>query len=232
MVLRSLGRIVNRASGGDRTTSDLQLWSCTLRRARRLRSRLSRGMAGGRPRKASLRDVHNGCGRCSPGLWLLADRLLLPCSLWLDISRYIWEAASNVITEGWLRDRVQRAIVAFFNPHTARQYERDRCVDLVGEHLSGHRGLQDRLLELSGRRLLCHFQAHERCHADELIRQFLLKYPEAYVVGWSDEAPPQEVKRLLWPWLGPGRRSMVARCRALPPRMSLSSRRAWGGVRV
>ena len=81
----------------------------------------------------------------------------------------------------------------FCNPYTVRQYGRDRCIDLFGEHLAGNRGLQDRLLELSGRRLLCHCKAHERCHADELIRQFLLKYPEAYVMGLSDDAPPQEV---------------------------------------
>ena len=81
----------------------------------------------------------------------------------------------------------------FCNPYTVRQYGRDRCIDLFAEYLAGNRGLQDRLLELSGRRLLCHCKAHERCHADELIRQFLLKYPEACVTGLSDDAPPQEV---------------------------------------
>ena len=113
VVLRSLGKIVNRASWGCRTVSDLRLWTCTLRRTRRLRSLLSRFIAAGRPRfphrcapksgagsdgrftagaqgcgflrgapgrKAALRDVHDGCGRCSPGFWLLTDRLLLPCS--------------------------------------------------------------------------------------------------------------------------------------------------------
>ena len=70
------------------------------------------GFLGGAPGvKAALRDVHDGCERCSPGLWLLTDRLLLSCSLWLNISRYLWEAASNMTTEGWLRDLVLRAIV-------------------------------------------------------------------------------------------------------------------------
>ena len=31
--------------------------------------------------------------------------------VWLDISRFLWEAASNMTTEGWLRDLVLRAIV-------------------------------------------------------------------------------------------------------------------------
>ena len=39
-------------------------------------------------------------------------------------------------------------------------------------------------------------------------------------------------KRSLWPWLEPVRRTMVARRRSLPPRISRSSRRACGGVRV
>ena len=81
----------------------------------------------------------------------------------------------------------------FCNHYTVRQYGRDRCIDLFGEHLAGNRGLQDRLLELSGRRLLCRCKAHGRCHADELIRQFLLKYPEAYAMGLSVDAPLQEV---------------------------------------
>ena len=50
VVLRSLGKIVNRASWGCRTTTDLRLWTCTLRRARRLRSRLSSVMSASRPR--------------------------------------------------------------------------------------------------------------------------------------------------------------------------------------
>ena len=42
VVLRSLGNFENRASWGCRTVSDLRLWINTWRRARRLRSRLSR----------------------------------------------------------------------------------------------------------------------------------------------------------------------------------------------
>ena len=38
--------------------------------------------------------------------------------------------------------------------------------------------------------------------------------------------------RSLWTWLEPGRRSMFARRRALPPRVSRSSPPAWGGPRV
>ena len=162
VVLRSLGSIKNRASWGCRIASDIRLWICTLRRARRLRSLLSRvmdtvrprfphrcvpksvagsdgrctggaqrcGFLGGAPgRKATLRDVHNGCDRCSPGLWLLTGRLLLTCSLWLDNSRYLWEAASNMTTEGWLRDLVLRAIVA--SPLSPRD------AALLKEHLVG-----------------------------------------------------------------------------------------------
>ena len=42
-------------------------------------------------------------------------------------------------------------------------------------------------------RLLYHCKAPERCHANVLIRQLLLKYPEAYVVGLSYDVHPQEV---------------------------------------
>ena len=137
-------KIKSRASWGCWTASDLRLWTCSLRRVRRLRSLLSRVMAAGRPRfrhrcspksgagsddrfavgaqgcgflgdapgrKAALRDVRDGCDRCTPGLWQLTDRLRLTCSLWLDISRFLWEAASNLITEGWLRDLALGAIV-------------------------------------------------------------------------------------------------------------------------
>ena len=106
----------------------------------------------------ALRDVRDGYGRSSPGLWPLADGdfhtgvsrslavgamvdsplaprvvvllgkrlagrlffatcakptdwLLSTCSLWLDILRFLCEAASNSTTEGWLRDRALGAIV-------------------------------------------------------------------------------------------------------------------------
>ena len=68
-------------------------------------------LGGALGRKAALRDVHDGCERCSPGLWLLTVRLLFTCSLWLDTSRYLWEAAFHMTAEGWLRDLVLRAIV-------------------------------------------------------------------------------------------------------------------------
>ena len=94
---------------------------------------------GGVPcRKAALRDVRDGCDRCSPGFWLLTHRLLLTCSLWLDISRYLWEDASNTTTGSLLRDLALRAIVAFCNPHTTKEYGRGTCADLVGEHLAGY----------------------------------------------------------------------------------------------
>ena len=66
------------------------------------------------------------------------------------------------------------------------------------------------LLGLSGRRLLYHWKAPERCHAGELIRQLLL---------WHNG-------------LGDDRRSMMARCRSLPPRTSRSSRWAGCGFRI
>ena len=57
--------------------------------------------------------------------------------------------------------------------------------------------LRNVLLELAGRRLLCHCKTHERYHADELSRQFLLKYTEAYAMGWSDDAPPHAVAQAM-----------------------------------
>ena len=133
VVLRSFVNNKNRTSWGCRITSDLPLWTYTWRRARRLRSLLSRVMAAGRPRfphrcvpksgagsdgrfsggaqgcgfhggapgrKASLRFEPDGCERCSPGLWLLKGRLLLPFSLWLDVSLCLWEAASYETADG------------------------------------------------------------------------------------------------------------------------------------
>ena len=59
----------------------------------------------------ALRDVRDGRDRFLPEFWQLTDRLLTTCSLWLDISRFRWEAASNLTTEGWLRDLSLGAIV-------------------------------------------------------------------------------------------------------------------------
>ena len=103
------------------------------------------GSLGGAPgRNDALRDVHDGCGRCSPGLWLLTGRLLLTCSLWLDNSRYPWEAASNMTTEVWLRDLVLKAIVA--SPLSPRD------ADFWKEHLVGRLARKRTLSTAGGRR--------------------------------------------------------------------------------
>ena len=81
----------------------------------------------------------------------------------------------------------------FCKHYTVSQYWRDRCIDLFGEHFAGYRGLQGRLSELSGPRFLCYYKLHWRYYADELFRLFFPKYPEAYAMGLSSGAPPQEV---------------------------------------
>ena len=58
-----------------------------------------------------LRDVRDGCGRCSPGLWPPADRRFPTAPLWLDLSSFQWEAASNLTADGLLRDLALGSVV-------------------------------------------------------------------------------------------------------------------------
>ena len=59
----------------------------------------------------SLRDVRDGCGRCSPVLLLLADRRFPADPLWLELSRFLWEATSNLTSEVLLRDLALSSVV-------------------------------------------------------------------------------------------------------------------------
>ena len=52
----------------------------------------------------ALCEVLDGRDRFSTGFWQLPDRLLATCSWWWNISRFLWEAASNLISEDWIRD--------------------------------------------------------------------------------------------------------------------------------
>ena len=55
--------------------------------------------------------MRDGRDHCSPEFRRLADRLLSMCLLWLDIARFLCEAASNSITEvGYVTGRRERSM--------------------------------------------------------------------------------------------------------------------------
>ena len=68
---------------------------------------------------------------------------------------------------------------------------RDVAITKFREMLIRDDRLYTSLWTLSGRRLICHCRATERCHADVLIEQFRESFPDAYDRSVGGKGPPE-----------------------------------------
>ena len=68
----------------------------------------------------------------------------------------------------------------YCNTSKVSEVGREMAIDKFRESLLQDQALYRSLWTLSGRRLLCHCQLHEKCHGDVLIQEFSKSYPQAY----------------------------------------------------
>ena len=59
-----------------------------------------------------LRELRDGCGKCSPGRWGLSDRNFPTTDSWERVSGLIWQAVSDWSSNTLLRDLAQCTIIA------------------------------------------------------------------------------------------------------------------------
>ena len=68
----------------------------------------------------------------------------------------------------------------FGNPYTLCDYGRTQAVAKYRQLLDDSPELSSQLINLSGRRLLCHCKRFQQCHADAIIAKFIELHPGAY----------------------------------------------------
>ena len=66
---------------------------------------------------------------------------------------------------------------------------RDAAVESFREHLITNGHLQDQIIRLSGKRLLCHCRENRRCHGDILVKEFQRQFPLAHDRGSFSSRP-------------------------------------------
>ena len=79
----------------------------------------------------------------------------------------------------------------YCNNYKVAEYGRDVAITKFREVLIRDERLHRSLWTLSGRRLICHCRATEKCHADVLIEQFRESFPDAYDRSVGCERPPE-----------------------------------------
>ena len=97
------------------------------------------------------------------------------------------------------RGNKQRGLLPSFwaNRYKVSKFGRDRAVELHRSEVLEDPQFGERVHELSGKRLLCHCRATERCHAENLQELFRKLYPCAFDVTKSQRAPLSSELNLL-----------------------------------
>ena len=97
------------------------------------------------------------------------------------------------------RGSKQRGLLTSFwaNRYKVSKFGRDRAVELHRSEFLEDPQYGERVHELSGKRLLCHCRATERCHAENLQGLFRKLYPCAFDVSKSQRAPLSSELNLL-----------------------------------
>ena len=89
------------------------------------------------------------------------------------------------------RGSKQRGLLPSFwaNRNKVSKFRRDRAVELHATEVQEDPQYRLRIHELSGKRLLCHCRAAEKCHADNLRALFRAQHPQAFDPSSSSRPP-------------------------------------------
>ena len=93
---------------------------------------------------------------------------------------------STLVEEASKEDFYRRSLV---NRYKVSKFRRDRAVELHATEVQEYPQYRLRIHQLSGKRLLCHCRATEKCHTDNLRDLFREQDPQAYDPSSSARPP-------------------------------------------
>ena len=126
--------------------------------------------------------------------------LTSPCSL--DEPRSAWVipvrghldsiarlmAGDQYIGRGCRQRKLEQS--QFCNPYKVGEYGRENAIELFEQYLDRTPELVHQVLQITGRRLVCHCSSTQSCHADALIRKFRELCPGAYDRNAASQRAP------------------------------------------
>ena len=128
-------------------------------------------------------------GRLKALGFVLEDPLCLPTPTRTRFDpKRLWDPAYPYIGRGYPQSGIERS--AWANPFSVRAAgSRAKAIEQFRSHLAMDRLLLPKVSELEGRKLMCHCDLSEECHADVLIEEF-----EKYAATAADRLglPPPE----------------------------------------
>ena len=78
----------------------------------------------------------------------------------------------------------------YSNPYKVSVYGRENDIELFDQFLDSSPELTSQVHSLSGKRLVCHCNLSQGCHADALIRKFKELHPDAFDRNRVNECAP------------------------------------------